>query len=477
MQPSDRQSPEKIYDQIANPTLSTPQAVRDHIAHLSVLLKKMAAAEESSRSQDAVGESTHLERIRRLIALFLKFAEPASGRELIYIDHRLALQMPSPMDPVSAQRLKHDIRSVYATLREKWQREVKLPLPTGFLFIKLYANKDEMRREYGLKPETVGVAFPCRFVAIALPYQERAFWGVVKRAFIAQEFRQTVAHELVHAFCFMTVGYAHAGALPRWFMEGFAVYFSGERRVRTAIEGPGGTIIRDFGSTEEYQQFRRLFQFIEEKYGQDQLLRFVRASLQGRSVRRALASVLHLSDETALVGAAVGWRREKERFQRRWILVAAALVFLVLGVLRGPRAPWRWPIMVFIVWVATIEVARSPFYLHTAFWQVPVALGVVWLFLTVYTVRRWRTIPPKRIRLIIFPDEPRRDETVEPWPYEHIDIARGIPRGESVEWRWSEREIGPPEAAMVQEFLQTQATDLFYFRGRTYRVWSETISD
>lgn len=472
---SDRLSEEEVYDRIANPALLTPQAVEDRIAHLSAVLKEVSAMEGSAISRGVLGQVTHPKRLRRLMALFLEFAQPASGWELDYIDRRIALQMPSSIDPVSAQRLQTIIGRVHATLREKWQREMKLTLPAGFLFIKLYADEDEMRREYGLNPETVGVAFPCRFIAIALPYQEQTFWGAMKRAFVTEEFKQTVAHELVHAFCFMTVGYARARTLPRWFMEGFAVYFSGERRVRTAIEGPGGTIIRDFGSTEEYRQFRRLFQFVEEKYGRGRLLQFVRRSLEGGSVKRALSSVLHLSDEVALVGAAVSWRREKERFQRRSMLVVTGLVLLALGLLRGRRAGWRWPVAVFIIWVATIDAARSPFYIHTSFWQVPVALGSVWIYLTVHTVRRRRAMRSERLRLIVFPDEPRRDETVEPWPYEHIDIARGISGGESIQWGWSEVEVGPSEAATVREFLQAQATDVFYFRGRTYRVWSETI--
>ncbi|MBI3950888.1 MAG: hypothetical protein HY314_10600, partial [Acidobacteria bacterium] len=465
----------QFYEEVANPRLTSRNEVEERVTEYEELLEEINALKASPRLERDGELKAKAEQAARLLARFLDFARDTPGRNLVYAGDELVIQVPLDLDQNSRQQAVERIQVAHARMLKKWRAHIKLGLPPGFIFVKLYESRERMAGDYKLGPETAGVAFPCRYIAVALPSQESAFWGRMKQYFIGEEFQQTVAHEFVHSSCFMTLGYQRAGELPRWFMEGFALHFSGERHVRTAIEGPGGLTIRDFDSTEEYRDFKRLFQFVLEKYGPDRLYDFARRSLEQGSVHQSLPQVLNLANEPALIGTSVSWRRDKERFQWRWILMAACLVTVVFVVFRGRWAGLRWVTAFFIIWAAMARAALSPYYIHTLLWWVPAMFSLPLVYLILRAVRQPRAPEPTRIRLVVASDWPRLDEVMDPWPYEQVNLAEIIQAGLEEGWGWGEREIIGSEAQRLKAFLDSQSTDFFYFQGHAYRVWYEGL--
>jgi hypothetical protein len=472
---SQRLSDPQFYEEIANPSLSSKEEVKERITTYEALLDELNRFLASPPRKPEPGLKTKAEQAISLLTRFLDFTKDTEAREIIFIGDRLIINLPRELDQSSKHRVKTIIEEKHEATMKKWKARVNLPLSPGFIFVKLYERRDEMARDYQLGPETAGVAFPCRYIAIALPYPDEQLWGRMKQFFIQEEFKQTVAHEFVHSFCHTAVGFQHARDLPRWFQEGFALYFSGERRLRTAIEGPGGVTIRDVGSTEEYQEFKGLFQFILEKYGEEVLYAFVKTSLREHSVDKALAEVLHLSGKAGLVAAAADWSGEKRKFQERAIFTVACLALLVLGLFRGRWANVRWIVILFIVWVATLHASLTRYYFHTSLWWMPVVLFFPLAHLIFRYVRRPAELVPEEIRLIVERDWPRLDEIIEPWPYEEVSLAEIVESGFEAEQWCGEREFTDSRARRIKDFLDSQPTNFFYFQGEAYRVWYEPL--
>lgn len=464
------------YEEIANPLLTSPEQIEERVAKYERLFDQVKQQGRAlARAPDA-GPKTRIEVATRLLARFLDFARNTPDRELVFAGEALAIQLPRALSQGSKQQILERLQDTHARMREKWKAQIKLDLPPGFIFIKLYTSREQMASDYTLGPDTAGVAFPCRYVAVALRDQEWDFWRHMRQYFVGEEFQQTVAHEFVHSFCFMTLGYRRAGGLPRWFMEGFALHVSGERRVRTAIEGPGGLTIRDFESTQEYQEFRQLFQFVLEKYGPAQLYDFARTSLEQGSVDQALPQVLNLANETALIGASISWRRDKARFQQRLIFITLSLVMVVFLALRRRWRTLSWLGSLFSVWVATVYASASPYYVRTSLWWVPAALSLPLAYLVVQYVRQRRSSEPPGIRLVVVSDWPRLDELMEPWPYDEMNLAEIAQADAEDGWGWGERDMRGSEAQRIKAFLDAQPTESFYFQGHAYRVWYEDLN-
>jgi hypothetical protein len=465
----------RFHEAIANPQLISPEQVKERVAQYERLGAEINALRGAPTRPLNAQLKASADEAARLLARFLEFARGTPGRELIFAGDHLAVQVPVDLDQLSRQKVYQRIEEAHANMVAQWRAKMKLDLPPGFIFIKVYASREQMASDYKLGPETAGVAFPCRFIAVALSSQESRIWGRVKPYFVGEEFQQTVAHELVHCFCFMTLGYLRAGTLPRWFMEGFALQFSGERRVRTAVEGPGGLTIRDFDTTEEYREFKQLFQFVLEKYGADRLYDFARISLVEGSVERALPQALDLASEPALTGASVSWRREKERLQWKLILIVLVVGFVIFATFRGRWEGLRWVTSFCAVWIAMAYAAVTPYYIHTSLWWIPAALSLPLVYLIIGSVRRQIAFEPPVIRLVVVSDWPRLDELMEPWPYEQVDLGEIAQADTEYGWGWGERDLRGSDAWHIKDFLDTQPTDSFYFHGHAYRVWYEGL--
>lgn len=456
------------YEQVANPLLTSPEQVDERAAQYERLLARLNAQEKAIAIEPRL--KAKLEVATRLLTRFLDFAR---GGQLIFLGEQLAIQIPGQLSPDSRRQALQRIQDAHARMRRKWQTQLQLDLPPGLLFVKLYTSREQMARDYGLGPEAAGVAFPCRYIAVALPGVERPVWRRMRQYIVGEEFQQTAAHELIHSFCFITLGYHRAGRLPRWFMEGLALDLSGQRRVRTALEGPGGWVIRDVESTQEYQEFKQLFRFVRHRYGPARLYEFARMSLQQGSVDQSLPDILNLANETAFIGAAVSWYRDKERFQQRLIVIALGGILAAFLILRGRWRRLSRLAAVGIVWLVTASASVSPYYVHTLLWWVPAALSLPLAYLIAQYVRQWRTSEPTGLRLIVVSDWPRLDERMEPWPYDEVSLAEIVQADAEGAWGWGEREIKGSQARRIRAFLEAQSTNSFYFQGRAYRVWYE----
>lgn len=454
-----------IAEAAANPRVTSPEQLARQIEQYSQL---------ASTLQLTVGSPAVDQSAAKAIQRFLAFAKPAPGWERIFVDQRLVIQLPSGFDQTTRQHILEHVQAAYEAVSRRWHADLKLERPQGFVFIKVYDQRERMAQEFQLGPETVGVAFPCRYIAVALPVQPPLV-GESQHYVIGAEFQQTVAHELVHSFCFMQLGWRDAALLPRWFMEGLALYMSGERHVRTVIEGPGGVIIRDFDSSDEYKGFRQLFRFLHERYGPQRTYAFARAALEQKSADHALVSVLNLANHTALVGAAVIWRQEKERFQRRLILLVSVLMLAAWLVGRRHWHSLRWVMMSGIVWGAVVYAARSAYYIHTTLWQLAVLLAVPFGYAMVEYSRQRHALAESRLRLMVLSDWPRQDELMQPWPYDDVDVAEIASAETELGWLWGEREFSGELARRLKAFLDAQTTSAFYFQGRAYRIWYQWL--
>ena len=248
--------------------------------------------------------------------LFLTFVDPAGPSDRLDL-----VDLASSPDP-AVRRLRDD---------------VGIPAPPGFVFVRYFPSADQMPpRIRGAfdNPQTRAVTIGTRYVAVLAPAPRSG----TEAAMLDDALEATFSHELVHAYLNSGLGARILDSgFPRWFHEGMAIHFSGSGRGHVAIDHGAGSIFT-IAPTVAYEQYERVFLFLEDRLGPD-------------GFRAAVADAVRAGDHARLLAAA-GFddyeqaRLETERWWRwrpipvEW-LVAPGLWFLLAVLAAGAILAWR----------------------------------------------------------------------------------------------------------------------------------------
>jgi hypothetical protein len=180
------------------------------------------------------------------------------------------------------------------------RQSVRIPPPSGFVYLRKYASTSSM-------PPVVRQAFR----GLSRSKQVRVQGVTMRGRYIAilhseypDEFRDVLAHEMVHAYLSLAAG----TNLPTWFQEGAAVYFStGAGKLYN--HGKDASMMEDVTMPGDYKSALHSFEFIEKKVGREKLFEFIRHGVETGSPdpRWALSGVDSAPPEPLPLARIVVW--------------------------------------------------------------------------------------------------------------------------------------------------------------------------
>ncbi|MCL6591808.1 MAG: hypothetical protein K6U80_17890 [Firmicutes bacterium] len=225
-------------------------------------------------------------------------------------------------EELSIVSFAHSNNKALRALRE----EVKIPPPKGGAIVRVYASKSVM-------PPPVKAMFQGDIQGITHWYRFIAVNGARKSP---EELENIISHELVHAYIFSALG--KNDTLPNWFNEGVALYLSG---TKDQYISPGG-FFGDFISraSDEYEEYRQVFKYLERSQGRQGVTRFIRQTVERQSVMDSLPQVAGATDYVDLRNKARHWHTARQNF---WagLGIGSIMILVVLGSWLGKRRRLR----------------------------------------------------------------------------------------------------------------------------------------
>jgi len=338
-------------DDLANPVLSSKadweKAVLkyDSLA-IRIAARKLSAQKEKDTDQEAEKAVT---LAQSLIVRFLDFSLQIPNheqRELNFDQAGIILNLPATLDADMKKRIAGIARRSYERVTREWRHGTGLPVPPGYIFLKIFASPDEMNNRYGLEVTTMGVAFPCRYIAAALRLD-------LAGNLVRQELENTLAHEIVHLFCYTVLGFSRIGRLPLWFHEGVAMELSGQTQIHHVVQDATGTFILTLTSPEDYLKYHRVFRFLREKFGREMLGAFISRAL--------ITAELSGTEEKSLLFQSEDWFRAKRNLEWLILLLTVVTSLLAFKLARSKKIL----VSMAVVLTGFLALSLSPYYAHS----------------------------------------------------------------------------------------------------------------
>lgn len=261
-------------DWLSNPELDTEADITEFAGQNSVYLQLPPDNSRFGTNQNLI--------LKQEAHFFIKFIDHTATDDIYQsIAGRLYIRMPRYLDPDFRESLLKSIINTYLSVTHRWER-LGFKVPRGFIFIWIISNLDKMRQEFATDPGTMAFALPCRYIVI--PYEvisDQMKYDLESRVFfengnsnelqdsiaryLKKNFESNLAHELTHVLVFTKIGFRRISDLDKWFHEGIAIWMSRQKEVMLA---------------NEYQEYKRQFDFIRMKYGNQLFQRFIKDSIR-----------------------------------------------------------------------------------------------------------------------------------------------------------------------------------------------------
>ena len=226
--------------------------------------------------------------LRYHLRLFLSFAEPdrisARNSSLELVD------LETSQDPAVRRLIE----------------EVGLAPPEGLVLVRYFQSREQMpeniRRAFE-NPQTQAVTMSSRYVAVLTSSR-----GFIEGRIGNDALAATFSHELVHAFLSARLNPELSPVgFPRWFHEAVAIHYSDGGRAHTSIDPvTGGLLTTEL--TVQYEQYERVFRYLESELGPDRFSREVRRSVEDVDPSVLYAALELPSYEELVIDAELWWR-------------------------------------------------------------------------------------------------------------------------------------------------------------------------
>jgi hypothetical protein len=295
-----------------NPVLTSQQEIDQKLGECEELLEALAQQERRETLP------SHLQRLKTLARLYMVFAGP-EGKAAGVDSGRLELvDLLQTTDPAV----------------RKLRDQMKVPCPSGFVFVRYYPSRHVMPLEIlpaFHRENTRGVTILSRYIAII----EKKASEPGQQRFLEQSQARILSHELVHAYVNSVLG-RDRNRLPLWFHEACATYLSGSpggERVSELVQTPAGFkhVLFQDKAPRDYQQYKLLFAYLRARLGHKKLYAQIRTAIHTRSVQ-ALLDCAQVNSSQELVTRAQVW------MQRRNLVKYGIAAVLVIGLL---QVIWR----------------------------------------------------------------------------------------------------------------------------------------
>jgi HEAT repeat protein len=203
----------------------------------------------------------------------------------------------------------------------------KIPVPQGYVYLWTFPSRvamPESLRTFFADPAVRGITLLTRYVIILDDAQARSGGNAGLARFYQDQRAEVVSHELVHAYTKSVIGPQNALALPEWFNEGLAVYFSetSQKNSYTFYES-GGLVTVTSSTPDNYLLYRDAFRYLAETYGQERFYAVLRETLSTGDPA-VLYRPLGIANEDELLRLAGNGEENRFRLAGLGVFVAGA---------------------------------------------------------------------------------------------------------------------------------------------------------
>ena len=268
---------------LVNPVLRNQSQIDDRVDQYREMLSCLDSVAVSTRSLDWA------RNLRYHLRLFLSFAAPSEvntrGSSLELVDLQVS-------DDPAVRRLIE---------------ELGLAPPEGSILVRYFQSREQMpeniQRAFE-SPQTQAVTMSSRYVAVLTSPSSTFRQGGIGNSALAATF----SHELVHAFLNARLDTELSPeGYPRWFHEGMAIHYSDRGRAHISVDPVSGRLLRT-EPTAQYEQYERVFRYLESELGADRFSRQVRRSVEDVDPSILYGAMDFRSYEDLALNAELWWR-------------------------------------------------------------------------------------------------------------------------------------------------------------------------
>ncbi|MFQ3550392.1 MAG: hypothetical protein SNJ70_11665 [Armatimonadota bacterium] len=199
----------------------------------------------------------------------------------------------------------------------KLRDEYKISPPDGGAVLRIYSRKD-------LMPESIKDLFIEKVAGIT---RWGRFIAINSENMGQSQLSDTISHELAHAYIISKLG-MDSEKLPVWFHEGVALYLSDAQDLY--ISASAMSRITYNYSTEDYAEYKLVFDYLHGKLGERRLGELIRWSVDSADVNIPFQKTIGTSDFDTLLSQANSWNRRNEIVKTVAIYAAALLLILII---------------------------------------------------------------------------------------------------------------------------------------------------
>jgi len=274
---------ERGFQNLVNPVLRNRAEIDARVSDYRGMLSCLDSVAVSATSLDWV------RNVKYHLGLFLSFAEPTEvntrGSSLELVD------LQTSQDP-AIRRLVEDLGLVP---------------PEGSILARHFQSREQMpeniQRAFE-NPQIQAVTMSSRYVAVLTPPTRTLGPGGRGDGAVAATF----SHELVHAFLNARLNTELSpDGYPRWFHEGMAIHYSDRGRSHISVDPVSGGLMRR-EPTAQYEQYARVFRYLESELGADRFSQQVRRSVENVDPSILYGAMNFPSYEALALNAELWWR-------------------------------------------------------------------------------------------------------------------------------------------------------------------------
>jgi hypothetical protein len=319
-------SPERSIEWLTNPELFDEAGIVEFARHNADALQLPGGKEPVDLEKYQI--------LKQEAGFFAKFINDQATDDIYQnVSGKMYVRMPRYVDADLKESLLQSMMKTYIKVTRQWEN-MGLKAPRGFIFVWIISNIDKMRQEFAIDRNIMAFALPCRYMVV--PYEvisDNMKYDMETRAlldnsnphemrnsiakFLQKSFATNFTHELTHVLTFSEMGFQRINDLDKWFYEGTAIWISRDNGV---------------GLSNEYKDYKKTFDFIRMKYGNQRFQQFVRDGIQ-KSVPSSLRKNLRLPHYGGLARETKLWYTGMQ-----WM----EIVLSILAVLCFVLAVGRW---------------------------------------------------------------------------------------------------------------------------------------
>lgn len=317
--------PEESIEWLTNPELFNEAGIAKFARHNADALRLL---------ENIPVDLENYQILKQEAGFFVKFINGQATDDIYQnMSGRMYVRMPRYMDTDLKESLLKSMMKTYIKVTRQWEN-IGLKTPRGFIFVWIISNIEKMRQEFAIDRNIMAFALPCRYMVV--PYEvisDNMKYDMETRAlldnsnphemrnsitrFLQKSFHTNFTHELTHVLMFSEMGFRRINDLDKWFYEGAAIWISRDNGV---------------GLSDEYKDYKKTFDFIRMKYGNQRFQQFVRDGIQ-LSVPGSLRKNLRLPHYGGLAKESKHWYTRMQ-----W----TEIVLSILAVLFFGLAVGRW---------------------------------------------------------------------------------------------------------------------------------------